>query len=284
MINTRRILLTSPLLLFSSYSHAGEQVTGAGATFPAPLYFKWADEAKRAIGIEVNYQSTGSGAGINQIRNRTVTFGATDAPLEDPRGFLQFPTVEGSVVPIFNLPGIVDLKLTMSVLVSIYRGDITMWNDVAIATLNPSLSLPRLPIVPVYRADGSGTTFIWTSAMKNAGNWDSIGTSVRWPAGHGARGNDGIAATVQRTRGAVGYVEYIYSKNNNIPRAQLEVEVRGKTYILLPQNPIDRAAHASAVKFFEWCLTSGLDIARSMHYHTLEADVYAKAIAQMKEI
>lgn len=284
MNKTRRILLGSPFFLLGNSSQAAAQVVGAGATFPAPLYFKWADEAKKSIGLEVNYQSVGSGAGINQIRNRTVTFGATDAPLEDQTGFLQFPTVEGSVVPVYNIPGVDNLKLTMQIVISIYRGDITMWNDSSIVALNPGIQIPRIPIIPVYRADGSGTTYIWTSAMKAAGNWDQVGTSIRWPVGNGARGNDGIASTVQRVRGAIGYVEYIYAKNNNILHAQLDVEIRGKTYILLPKNPTDRSAHDSAVKFFEWSFTKGLDIARSMHYHTFSDDAYRQTIIEMKGI
>jgi len=286
MINRRSILLAAPALLIADkYALASVIVSGAGATFPAPLYFKWADEAKKAIGVQINYQSIGSGAGVNQIRNRTVTFGATDAPLQDPGDLFQFPTVGGKVVPIFNIPGVSDLNLTMPVIVKIYQGHINMWNDPQIASLNPNTTLPRLPIVPIYRADGSGTTYIWTKGMNesNAG-WNDVGPSLRWPVGQGARGNEGIAATVQRVRGAIGYVEYIYSKNNNIPYAKGFEPPIGNTYILLPKEPKDRDAHNGAVRFFVWCFTNGLDIARSMDYYTFDSSKYETIMQQLKVV
>jgi phosphate transport system substrate-binding protein len=260
-------------------------VTGAGATFPAPLYYAWAAQAEKEIGVKINYQSIGSGAGINQIRARTVTFGATDMPLEDPGDMFQFPTVAGRVVPVYNLPGVTNLKLNMPTIVKIYQGEITTWNDRQIAALNPGVNLPRVAIVPIYRADGSGTTFIWTRGMRdsNAG-WNDVGTSVRWPTGQGARGNEGVAATVQRVRGSIGYVEYIYSVNNNIPFAGGFDPPAGRTFILLPKEPKDRAAHNEAVRFFEWCLTKGQDIAKSMHYYTLPNEESIKIIADLKRI
>jgi phosphate transport system substrate-binding protein len=285
LFSKRALFFTGLSAAFATSSQAQQiSVTGAGATFPAPLYFKWADEARRAIGVQVNYQSIGSGAGINQIKARTVHFGATDAPLEDLGNLYQFPTVEGQVVPVFNLPGITDLTLTMPVVVKIYQGQITMWNDKQIADLNPKLNLPRMPIVPIYRADGSGTTFIWTRGMRdsNAG-WTDVGTSVRWPTGQGARGNEGVAATVQRVRGSLGYVEYIYSKNNNIPMASMDYP-SGKTFILLPKEPRDRTAHNAAVRFFEWCLTDGRSIAESMHYRNISTDDAKLIISQLKSI
>lgn len=245
---------------------------------------KWAEAAKRDIGIEINYQSIGSGAGINQIRNRTVTFGATDAPLDDPGDLYQFPTVEGSVVPTYNLPSINDLKLTMGVINKIYTGSITFWNDPAISALNPDKTLPKLPIVPIYRADGSGTTFIWTSAMKKAGGWNDAGTTVKWPAGQGAKGNDGVAAAVQRFKGSIGYVELIYAKLNKLDTALLDVEVTGRTYVLLPYAPKDREAHRVAIEFFTWCFANGRDIASAMHYKPLSTAEYAKIIFELDKL
>lgn len=285
-MNRRNFLATTASFL--SFPAFAQQVTvtGAGATFPAPLYYAWASEYQKISGTQINYQSIGSGAGINQIRARTVTFGATDSPLESPGDLYQFPTVSGRVVPIYNIPGVTDLKLTMPVIVRIYQGQITMWNDPAITALNPGKSMPRLAIVPIYRADGSGTTFIWTKGMKDAGDglWNDVGTSVRWPAGQGARGNEGVAATVQRTRGAIGYVEYIYSKNNNIPFAGGMEPPAGRTFILLPKEPRDRQSHNNAVKFFEWCLTQGRPIAESMHYYNITQEEAAKIIQELKAI
>ena len=285
-MNRRSFLLSAPALLLTTKAFGQTiTVTGAGATFPAPLYYAWANQAEKDIGIKINYQSIGSGAGINQIRARTVVFGATDMPLEDPGDLYQFPTVSGRVVPVYNLPGISNLKLNMPTIVKIYLGQIQMWNDPQIQQLNPGITLPRTAIVPIYRADGSGTTFIWTRGMRDSNSgWNDVGTSVRWPTGQGARGNEGVAATVQRTRGAIGYVEYIYSVNNNIPFVGGFDPPAGRTFILLPKEPKDRAAHNGAVRFFEWCLTKGLDIAKSMHYYPIPNEEYTKIIAELKAL
>jgi len=262
-MNRRSLLVATAALISTPALSQQITVTGAGATFPAPLYHRWAAEAQRTIGVQVNYQSIGSGAGINQIRARTVVFGATDAPLQDPGDLYQFPTRE---------------------IISIYLGNITMWNDPAIVALNPGKSIPRLPIVPVYRADGSGTTFIWTKGMKEepGSQWTDVGTSVRWPTGQGARGNEGVAATVQRTRGAIGYVEYAYSKINNIPI--INQYVAGKTYILLPREPKDKSAHNEAIRFFTWCLKEGRGTAETMHYHTLTMEETNKIINDLSSM
>src|SRR5271165_2312339 len=190
-----------------------QQITGAGATFPAPVYTKWGEAAKAAIGVELNYQAIGSGGGQNQILNRTVDFGASDAPMDPAKlesGYLfQFPTVMGAVVPIVNIPGVAidQMKLTGPVLAEIYGGTITKWNDPKIVALNPDLKLPNLAIAPVYRADGSGTTFVFTSYLSAVSpEWKSgvgAATSVKWPAGSGAKGNDGVAATVKNVRGGI---------------------------------------------------------------------------------
>lgn len=210
---------------------AAQQITGAGATFPAPVYAKWGEAAKAAIGVELNYQAIGSGGGQNQITNRTVDFGASDAPMDAAKlqsaNLLQVPTVMGAVVPIVNIPGVAidQLKLTGEVLAEIYLGQITKWNDPKIAALNAGVSLPNLAIAPVYRADGSGTSYVFTSYLSAVlPAWkEKVGanTSVKWPAGAGARGNDGIAATVKNTRGAIGYVENAYATQNHLTTTEL---------------------------------------------------------------
>ena len=210
---------------------AQNQITGAGATFPAPVYAKWGEAAKSAIGVELNYQAIGSGGGQNQITNRTVDFGASDAPMDPVKlqsaDLLQFPMVMGAVVPIVNLPGMAanQVKLTGDLLADIYMGKITKWNDPKIAAVNNGVTLPNLAIAPVYRADGSGTSFVFTSYLSAASpDWKShvgANTSVKWPAGAGARGNDGVAGTVKNTRGAVGYVENAYATQNRLTTTQL---------------------------------------------------------------
>ncbi len=208
-----------------------QQITGAGATFPAPVYAKWGEAAKAAIGIELNYQAIGSGGGQNQIINRTVDFGASDAPVDgaklEQNHLLQFPTVMGAVVPIVNLPGVEanKLKLPSELLADIYLGKITKWNDPRLVEANRDVKLPNVAIAPVYRADGSGTTFVFTSYLSAVSpDWKAqvgAATSVKWAAGNGAKGNDGVAATVKQVRGAIGYVEYAYAKQNKLATTQL---------------------------------------------------------------
>ena len=211
---------------------SAQQITGAGATFPAPVYAKWGEAAKAAVGIELNYQAIGSGGGQNQIFNRTVDFGASDAPVDGPKlaeqKLLQFPSVMGAVVPVVNIPGVElnKLKLTGDVLADIYAGKISKWNDARIVALNPGLALPNLAVAPVYRADGSGTTFVFTSYLSAvSGEWKSkvgAATSVKWPAGNGAKGNDGVAATVKQVKGAIGYVENAYATKAKLVSTQLK--------------------------------------------------------------
>ncbi len=205
---------------------------GAGASFPAPVYQSWGAAYKEKTGNALNYQSIGSGGGQNQIINRTVDFGASDAPVADDKleanKLLQFPTVIGAVVATFNLDGIKsgDLKLTGPMLADIYMGKITKWNDKAIADLNPGVELPNQAIVPVYRSDASGTSYIFTnylSAVSPAWKSDvGAATSVQWPAGSGAKGNEGIASNVKNLKGAIGYVEYIYASANDLVVTQLQ--------------------------------------------------------------
>ena len=208
-----------------------QDVTGAGATFPAPLYAKWAADYNRATGIKINYQSVGSGAGLRQIDAKTVDFGASDMPLKDDelakKGLIQFPTVIGGVVPVVNIKGIApgQLKLNGQVLGDIYLGKITKWTDPAIKALNPTLPLPDVAISPVRRADGSGTSFIFTNYLSKVNpEWKTKvgeGTAVNWPVGAGGKGNEGVAAFVGRLPNSIGYVEYAYVKQNKMTFAQM---------------------------------------------------------------
>jgi phosphate transport system substrate-binding protein len=207
-------------------------ISGAGATFPAPVYAKWAEAYKAQTGTALNYQAIGSGGGIKQITAGTVDFGASDKPMKPDdlatNGLVMFPTVVGGVVPVVNLPGIKSgqIKLTGTQLADIYRGVIKKWNDPLLAKTNAGVALPNLPITVVHRSDGSGTTFLFTSylAMK-AAHWASqVGgnDSVQWPTGIGGKGNDGVAAFVRQTPGAIGYVEYAYAKQNGLTYTQLQ--------------------------------------------------------------
>ncbi|MCL2655822.1 MAG: phosphate ABC transporter substrate-binding protein PstS [Betaproteobacteria bacterium] len=208
------------------------EITGAGASFPAPIYAKWADAYQKATGNKVNYQSIGSSGGLKQIRAKTVDFGASDAPLKPEElqkdGLVQFPTVIGGVVPVVNLPGVKpgQLKLTGDVLADIYLGKIKTWNDPRLAKLNADMALPNQQIAVVRRADGSGTTFIFTDYLsKVSPAWQQeigSGTAVQWPTGTGGKGNEGVSAFVQQLPGAIGYVEYAYAKQNKLTHAQLQ--------------------------------------------------------------
>jgi phosphate transport system substrate-binding protein len=209
-----------------SFAAAGADISGAGATFPYPIYAKWADAYKKLTGVGLNYQSIGSGGGIKQIKAKTVTFGASDMPLKPDdlkaSGLLQFPMIIGGVVPVVNVQGIQggQLHLDGATVASIYMGDITQWNDPKIKSLNPKLTLPNTAIAPVYRSDGSGTNFLFSDYLSKANPkfMSSIGanTSVQWPTGIGAKGNEGVANMTTQTDGAIGYVEYAYAKQNKM--------------------------------------------------------------------
>ncbi|HTV33498.1 MAG TPA: phosphate ABC transporter substrate-binding protein PstS [Methylocella sp.] len=235
-------------------------VSGAGATFPYPIYAKWADTYKKETGVGLNYQSIGSGGGIKQIKAKTVTFGATDQPLEATElaasGLIQFPTVIGGDVPVVNLDGIKpgDLTLSGPALAKIFLGEITKWNDPGLVKLNPKVKLPDLPIVVVHRSDGSGTTFIWTNYLsKVSEDWKSqvgASTAVEWPVGIGQKGNEGVANVVAQTKGAIGYVEYAYAKQNNLTYTNL-INSSGKT--VSPSAESFQAAAANA----DWAKAPG---------------------------
>ena len=227
---TSAIILAAAILAGAGGARA-QQLTGAGSSFAAPIYGAGAEAAAAATGIKLNYQAIGSGAGINQINNRTVDFGATDMPVKSAdlkaHNEMQFPAVIGGVVVIVNIPGVApgQLKLDGPTLAGIYLGDILKWNDPKLAAMNPGVKLPSLAIAPVYRADGSGTTFVWTDYLsKLSPDWQSkvgAGTSVKWPAGTGAKGSDGVAGTVKNIAGAIGYVESAYAEKNKLVTTQL---------------------------------------------------------------
>jgi phosphate transport system substrate-binding protein len=236
-MNFVRTIVAAGLVAVSTSAFAAD-ITGAGATFPFPIYSKWADAYKKETGNGLNYQSIGSGAGIKQIQAKTVTFGATDAPLKaeqlEKDGLVQWPMVMGAIVPVVNLEGIKPGELVLSgqLLGDIYLGKITKWDDPAIAKLNPKLKLPTDAITVVRRSDGSGTTFNFTDFLsKSSADWKSKvgqGTAVEWPVGVGAKGNEGVAGNISQTKNAIGYVEYAYAKQNKLTYAAL-VNKAGKT-------------------------------------------------------
>ena len=309
-------------LLIATGAAMAQDVTGAGATFPAPVYAKWADAYNKATGVRINYQSVGSGAGIRQIKAKTVDFGASDMPLADADlakdGLVQFPMVIGGVVPVVNIKGVApgQIKLTGAVLGDIYLGKITKWNDAALLALNPGVPLPDTAIAVVRRADGSGTSFIFTNYLsKVSAEWKSKvgeGTAVNWPTGAGGKGNEGVAAFVQRLPNAIGYVEYAYAKQNKMTYVQLRNRdgayvapndsafkaaaagadwaktfyqiltdqpgkdswpITGATYILMYKQQDKPAAAANSLKFFDWAYANGDKMADELDYVPLPAAV-----------
>ncbi|MGH8750756.1 MAG: phosphate ABC transporter substrate-binding protein PstS, partial [Burkholderiales bacterium] len=234
MRESKRIcsLIAITASLYCSAGALAAEITGAGATFPYPIYARWADTYKTQTGIGLNYQSIGSGGGIKQIQAKTVDFGASDKPLTvdelNKHGLMQFPAIMGGVVPVINVEGIQpgQLKLTGAVLADIYLGKIKKWNDPALAALNSGLKLPDEILTVVRRSDGSGTTFLFTDYLsKVSAEWKTkVGSdaSVAWPEGVGGKGNEGVAAYVQRIKGSIGYVEYAYAKHNKMTHVQLE--------------------------------------------------------------
>lgn len=249
----RFLLLTA--IVATSFPGASAQttVTGAGASFPAPLYSKWAAEYNRATGVRVNYQSVGSSAGLKQIEAETVDFGASDAPLTDKalqeKGLIQFPTVIGGIVPVVNIEGVVagQLRLSGTVLGDIYLGKIRKWNDPAIAALNPELKLPDMAIAVVRRADGSGTSFGFTNYLSKVNaEWKEKvgeGAAVNWLTGAGGKGNEGVAAFVGRLAGSIGYVEYAYAKQGKMAYVQLQ---NAEGNFVSPSEETFKAAAAGA--------------------------------------
>jgi len=310
-----RTTVLATVFAAASGAALAQDVTGAGATFPAPIYAKWADAYNKATGARINYQSVGSGAGIRQIKGKTVDFGATDMPLADAElakdGMVQFPTVIGGVVPVVNIKGIApgQIRLTGQVLGDIFLGKITKWNDQALTALNPGVPLPDAAIAPVRRADGSGTTFIFTNYLSKVNpDWKAKvgeGTAVNWPVGAGGKGNEGVAAFVQRLPNSIGYVEYAYVKQNKMTFTlmrnkdgnfvtpsddafkaaaagadwaktfyQITTDQPGKdawpltnpTYILMYKTQDKPASAANALKFFDWAFNNGDKMADDLDY------------------
>jgi phosphate transport system substrate-binding protein len=256
-----KTLLTAALAagLMTGAAQAAD-ISGAGATFPYPIYAKWADTYKKQTNVGLNYQSIGSGGGIKQIKAKTVTFGASDMPLKaeelEEAGLVQFPMIMGGVVPVINLKGINagQIKLDGATLGAIYLGEITKWNDPKIQALNAGVNLPSTAIAPVYRSDGSGTTFLFTDYLSkvNATFKGKIGAnaSVQWPVGIGAKGNEGVANMSRQTEGAIGYVEYAYAKQNKLSHVQLKNA--GGNFVE-PKSTSFQAAAANA----DWSKTPG---------------------------
>lgn len=258
----KKILAGAAATLVMTTSFAAD-ITGAGATFPYPIYAKWAESYKAATGTGLNYQSVGSGAGIKQIKAKTVDFGASDMPLKaeelEKEGLMQFPAIMGGVVAVVNVEGVTpgQLKMTGPLLADIYMGKITKWNAAEIAAVNPGVKLPAADITVVHRADSSGTSFLFTDFLaKTSPAWkESIGsgTTVKWAVGVGGKGNEGVAANVQRIKGAIGYVEWAYAKKNKLSHTQL----RNKEGVdLQPSDDVFKAAAANA----EWTKAPGFGV------------------------
>ncbi|HYV63976.1 MAG TPA: phosphate ABC transporter substrate-binding protein PstS [Bryobacteraceae bacterium] len=248
---------------FAAGSAAAGDITGAGATFPYPIYAKWADAYKKSTGVGMNYQSIGSGGGIKQITAKTVDFGASDMPMKpedlEKYGLLQFPAIMGGVVPVYNIKGIASGQITLTgqQLADIYLGKITKWNDPAIAANNKGVKLPDQAISVVHRSDGSGTTFIFVNYLSKVNaEWKSTvgeGTSVKWPIGVGGKGNEGVANYVGRIDGAIGYVEYAYAKQNKLATARM---VNKEGQAVSPTDDSFKSAAAGA----DWGKTPGMAV------------------------
>ena len=335
-MNTKRTFIKSvaaaAMATLAMGSAFAADITGAGATFPFPMYAKWAEAYKASTGNGLNYQSIGSSGGIRQIKAKTVTFGATDAPLSgedlEKDGLVQFPAIIGGTVPVVNLEGFKpgELRITGAVLADMFLGKVANWNDPKIAALNPGKKLPDQAITIVHRADGSGTTFNFTDYLTGVSkDWaDKVGkgAAVKWPAASsvGGKGNEGVAANVNRVKGSVGYVEYAYVKKNNMNFMNLQnaegkyvapddvtfaaaaagadwfsvpgmgvsmVNAKGAnswpistaTYILMYKQPVDKAASAEALKFFDWSFANGKKMASDLDYVPLPCLLYTSDAA-----
>jgi phosphate transport system substrate-binding protein len=315
---------------------AQAQINGAGATFPNPIYSKWfAEYAKIKPGVLINYQSLGSGAGIRQLTNQTVFFGATDGPMTTdqlqaaPGKILHLPTVLGAVVPVYQLAGVAEMKFTGPLLADIFLGKVTKWNDPAIAKVNPGVKLPDTDITVVHRSDGSGTSYIWVDYLaKVSPEWKKtvgVSTAVKWPVGLGGKGNEGVAGLVKQTPGSIGYVELIYAIQNKIAHGAVQnangefvkasipavtaaaaaaakampadfrvsitnapgagvYPISSFTWLLLYENPRDKAQSKAMVEFMKWALTDGQKMATALGYAPLPAEVVKLELAALATI
>ena len=322
--SSARTAATSIALSLITAAAFAQDVTGAGATFPAPLYAKWADAYNKAVGARINYQSVGSGAGLRQIRGKTVDFGASDMPLTDADlakdGLMQFPTVIGGVVPVLNVKGLTpgQVRMTGQILGDIYLGKITKWNDPALTAINPGVPLPDAAIAVVRRADGSGTTFIFSNYLSKVNaEWKTKvgeGTAVNWPTGAGGKGNEGVAAFVQRLPNSLGYVEYSYAKSNKMSHVLMRNQagsfaapddtafkaaaagadwaksfyqiltdqpgkdswpITGATFIMMHKAQDKPLQATNSLKFFDWAFTNGDKMATDLEYVPLPESVKA---------
>jgi phosphate transport system substrate-binding protein len=253
MSGLARVAIVASALAAGTAGAQAADISGAGATFPYPIYAKWADAYKKETGVGLNYQSIGSGGGIKQIQNKTVTFGATDAPLKgadlDKFGLAQFPAVMGAIVPVVNIEGIKPGELVIDgpTLAKIFLGEIKSWDDAAIAKLNSGVKLPKQAIAIVHRSDGSGTTYNFAYYLAEvSADWKSkvgVNTALQWPVGIGAKGNEGVANNVAQTKGSIGYVEYAYAKQNKLTYTKM-VNKDGK--VVGPTSEAFQAAAANA--------------------------------------
>ncbi|WP_237385781.1 phosphate ABC transporter substrate-binding protein PstS [Xenorhabdus sp. Sc-CR9] len=331
MRTTVASIMATVFAVTSLSSFAATSLTGAGATFPAPIYTKWADSYQKETGSKINYQGIGSSGGVKQIIANTVDFGASDAPLSDEKlaadGLFQFPTVIGGIVLAVNISGIKSGQLVLdgTTLGDIYLGNIKKWNDPAIAKLNPDLKLPDQNIAVVRRADGSGTTYVFTRYLSkvNSGWKEKVGagTTVKWPTGLGGKGNDGIAAFVQRLPGSIGYVEYAYAKQNNLAYTKLVAAdgaavaptaesfsaaakgadwsrsfaqdltnqqgadawpITSTTFVLIHKQQANASKGAESLKFFDWVYDKGKDQAKDLDYVALPKEVITQVRAAWK--
>ena len=328
--------LLAAIVCLTALCSAEENLNGAGATFPYPIYSKWFSEYHKAHpDVQINYQSIGSGGGIKQLQSKTVDFGASDGPMSDEQlqatGFkvLHIPTVLGAVVPTYNVPGVSgELKFTGDVLADIFLGNIKKWNDARIAKANPGAKLPDTDIIVVHRSDGSGTSYIFTDYLSKVSNdWKTkVGknTAVNWPAGLGAKGNEGVAGQVKQTEGAIGYVELIYALQNSMSygtvqnaagqfvKASLEsvtaaaasvkempddfrvsiTNAPGKTaypissftWLLVPADWSDKAKEKAFVDFLNWMISGGQGMTSALNYAPLPKPVVDKIKVRLKDI
>jgi phosphate transport system substrate-binding protein len=330
-------LAGATILVAGAAAQQKMQINGAGATFPSPIYSKWFDEYNKLHpNVQINYQPVGSGAGIRQITNQTVFFGATDGPMTNdqllaaPSKVLHFPTVLGAVVPVYKIPNVsATLKFSGTVLADIFLGKITKWNDPALVKLNPGVTLPNTDMTVVHRSDGSGTTYIWADYLaKVSPEWKTkvgVGTSPNWPAGVGGKGNEGVAGLVTQTPGSIGYVELIFALQNKISYGQVQntdgefvsasvesvtaaaaaaatkmppdfrvsiTNAPGKgvypvssfTWLLLYENPKDKAQAKTMLEFMKWALADGQKFAPALGYAPLPASVVQLELAALAKI
>ena len=286
-----KIITSLFLALFSTVVFSKDIINGAGASFPYPLYAKWATVYEKETGIKLNYQSIGSGGGIKQIKAATVDFGASDAPMKqeelDEYGLVQFPAIIGTVVTPINLPGVDVTKMYLDIktISDIYLGKIRKWNDERIQKLNPDLKLPDTTIAVIHRSDGSGTTFLFASNLSQ--EWKDevgVGKSLKWPTGVGGKGNEGVAQYVSKLKGAIGYVENAYAMKNGLPVPKTDKIIMGKSYIIMYKEPKNKANSQTVLDFFTWAINVGDKAAVELHYHPLTGEHQKEAFDEMSKI